>query len=343
MRLLNSCLSVALLACSALLCSCEQDKAQQDPAPRQGRPRVGMVLYWSGDPFIAHIRKNIEQRLADKADLEVMFSENDQFLQDEQVHDFLNNKKVDALIVNLVDQQSGDHVVESARKHKLPVVFFNREPRLEVLKGYYGNACYVGTIPEMAGKLQGDIIAELMARHPEYDRNGDGKVQYVLFQGEADNPEAIGRTEHSIRTALSHGVTMVQLGDNYQCNWDREQARKSMRLVLATYGDSVEMVVSNNDTMALGAIAALQEQGCNRGDGGKYIPVIGVDAIPDAISAINKGHMSATVRQDGSKMAEAVAGTVLNALNGKDFLEGTGLEWDESGVAIRLPYERYVK
>ena len=66
--------------------------------------------------------------------------------------------------------------------------------------------------------------------------------------------------------------------------------------------------------------------------------MVGVDAIPPAIDAINNGTMSATVKQDGQAMGKAIADLLLNIINGKNFLEGTGYSWDESGVAVRIPY-----
>lgn len=62
-----------------------------------------------------------------------------------------------------------------------------------------------------AGKMQGDIIKDLWDAHPEYDLNGDGKVQYVMFQGEPDNPEAIARTQYSVEQATANGLTRNRL------------------------------------------------------------------------------------------------------------------------------------
>ena len=93
--------------------------------------------------------------------------------------------------------------------------------------------------------------------------------------------------------------------------------------------------------MAIGCIAALSNIGYNTEGGDKFIPVIGVDATDAAKDAIAKGTMSATVLQDGEAMGNAIAAAALNAAAGKDFLDGTDLTLDETGVAVRIPYAPY--
>jgi methyl-galactoside transport system substrate-binding protein len=232
--------------------------------------------------------------------------------------------------------------VDEAKKVGVPVIFFNREPDLAILKDY-DKARFIGTTASDAGKMQGDLIKKLWESHPEYDRNHDGKVQYVMFQGPPDNPEAVARTEYSVRRARERGADMQQMGETSLCDWDEGRAKESMRLAFNTYGDKIEMVISNNDAMALGAIAALAEAGYNKegGDAERFIPVIGVDATPQAVEAITKGVMSATVKQDAETMGQTIARIALNMVRKKDYLQDIGLSWDESGIAIRIPYGEY--
>jgi methyl-galactoside transport system substrate-binding protein len=197
----------------------------------------------------------------------------------------------------------------------------------------------VGTDADAAGKMQGDVIKQLWNGRPEYDRNADGIFQYVMFQGNPDNPEALARTEYSVRQAREHGVEMRQIGETHVCNWDANLAKDAMLLAFASHGENIELVISNNDAMALGAISALASFGYNtEGESGKFIPIVGVDAVPQAVEAITKGIMSATVKQDSAAMAKAVAALTRNAVEGKNFLDETPYTWDASGIAIRIPY-----
>ena len=227
----------------------------------------------------------------------------DQATQNDQL-DVMISKGVDVLCVNMVDAKAASGVVEKASAAGIPTIFFNREPDTEVIKSY-DKACFIGTNAIDAGKMQGDIIKELWDAHPEYDLNGDGKVQYVMFQGEPDNPEAIARTQYSVEQAI-------------------------------------ELVIANNDGMAIGCVAALSNIGYNTGaEGAPFIPVIGVDATDAAKDAIAKGQMSATVLQDGDAMGKAIAAAALNAASGAEFLDGTEYTYDDTGIAVRIPYAPY--
>ncbi len=328
------CLLLLLAACACPLAACGEDAP---PPPASATPVIGVLVYREDDVYISLVRQALQEELRGRAEVLLLFAEEDQLIQNEQLENLLQ-KKVDALAINLVDIQASAQTVDRIKKAGIPVVFFNREPDLSTLKTY-DKARFVGTTIFDAGKLQGEMIARLWKAHPGYDKNGDGVCQYVMFQGNADNPEAIARTEYSIKQARENGVAMRQLGQTYICNWDRELARRSMEFALAQHGEAIELVVSNNDSMALGAIDALQERGYNlEGKPERFIPVVGVDAIPQAVEAIAKGTMSATVKQDGEAMGKAIASFLLNTLAGKDFLDGTPYAWDESGIAIRIPY-----
>jgi len=233
----------------------------------------------------------------------------DQSIQNDQI-DILIERQVDALVVNIVDIGAAQSVIDKAKEAGIPVVFFNREPDTDVIKSY-DMARFVGTKPKEAGIIQGEMMAEVW-KEGDYDRNGDGVMQYVMLKGDADNPEAIARTEYSIKTLNEAGIETEELGLQV-ANWDNDKANQAMEAWLAKDGDRIEFVIANNDGMASGAVSALQNAGYNTGDPEKYIPVFGVDATEEAINLIERGAMTGTVKQDGEGMAKAV-----HALMGED-------------------------
>lgn len=329
-------LALALSLPLAFLGGCDsRDKKENAP---KSRPSIGVLLYRADDIYISMVGSALREAFAGRADAVIFDSRGDQVTQSERISKFIA-EGIDGLAVNLVDTQAAASIVDEAKKADIPVVFFNREPDLNTLK-LYNKACFVGTNTREAGVLQGQLIAELWKKHPGFDRNGDGKFQYVMFQGNADNPEAIARTEYSIKEARALGVDMQQLGQTNVCNWDADLAHAAMQVALVMHPGRIEMVVSNNDSMALGAIRALNEAGFNKPGGPKemFIPVVGVDAVPQALEAIKTGVMSATVKQDDKGMGKAIAELLLNIVQGRNFLEGTAYSWDESDVSIRIPY-----
>lgn len=304
-------------------------------------PKVGVLIYKYDDTYISTVRNALETALDGKAEVIMQDGKGDQATQNDQL-DVLIEKGVNVLCVNMVDAKAAAGVVEKAKAAGIPTIFFNREPDTEVVKSY-DKSIFIGTNAADAGKMQGDIITDLFTATPEYDLNGDGKVQYVMFQGEPDNPEAIARTKYSVDKAVENGTQMEIVGEIQVCNWDTEQAQKAMEAILAANEGKIELVIANNDGMAIGCIAALTNIGYNTEGGDKFIPVIGVDATDAAKDAIAKGTMSATVLQDGQAMGNAIASVALNAAAGADFLEGTEYTLDDTGVAVRIPYAPYTK
>ena len=125
-------------------------------------------------------------------------------------------------------------------------------------------------------------------------------------------------------------------------NWDTELAYQAMESWLSKHGDSIEFVIANNDGMAQGAVNALIAAGYNTGEeGAKVVPVVGVDATDAAKELIGAGKMSGTVLQDGPGMANAIFALAMNVAGGKDYLDGTDYQYDDTGIAVRIPYQAY--
>ncbi len=302
--------------------------------------QIGVLIYKYDDTYISTVRQALEAegKAAEGVTLLMNDSQGDQSKQNDQI-DILIEKKVDALIVNIVDIGAAEAVIAKAKAADIPVVFFNREPDEAVLKTY-DKARFIGTKPEEAGIIQGEMMAEVW-NDGDFDRNNDGVMQYVMLKGDADNPEAIARTEYSISTLNDKGVKTQELGLQV-ANWDNEKANAAVEAWMAKDGDKIEFIIANNDGMASGAISALQNAGYNtEDDPSKYIPVFGVDATDEAKSLIEKKVMTGTVKQDGEGMAKAVFALAVNAAKGNDFIASTDYKYDESGISVRIPYQAY--
>lgn len=117
-----------------------------------------------------------------------------------------------------------------------------------------------------------------------------------------------------------------------------------MNTILAKHSTAnnnmVELVIANNDDMALGAISALQAAGYNNGTG-KTIPVFGVDATDAAKSAIAKKQMVGTIKQDAEGMANAIVTMANNFNEGKDKFEGIAKENVVGTWRVNIPYGTY--
>ena len=304
---------------------------------------IAAMFYKYDDVYLSTVRSAMEKYAEEAGNINLTCydGQGDQGKQLDQL-DTILAKGVDCIFVNMTDQSSAPTVIDKVKDEGIPLVFFNREPTdITVLEGY-DKCLFVGTQAEDAGIMQGDMLYDLWTENPDYDRNGDGKVQYVVFQGEADNVEAIARTEYCVKQSEENGLQMEAIAETQVCNWLAEQAMNAMEAILATQADTIEVAFCNNDDMATGVISALQNNGMNTGnEGDPSIIVLGVDATDAGVAAVEAGTMAGTVKQDGDGMAKAVVEVALNFLAGNDPLEGTDYELDSTGVAIRIPYSPY--
>ena len=324
----------ALIILLVSFIGCSENESQKD-----GQPRLGITIYSYNDNFLSFMRRNIESMLTGKASFIMNDSENDQAKQYDQI-DAAIQRKVDALAINLVDPMSANVVIDKAKASGIPVIFFNIEPRLEHIMSY-DKVWYVGTRSRESGDIQGEMVLNAWISNPKWDKNGDGKIQYLLLRGLAGHPDTEGRTERIKAVLTNNGIVLEQL-DEQTANWDILQAQNIANTWIKKFGDSIEFIFSNNDSMALGALKSIQAQGYNIGDENKFIPIVGVDAIPEVIEEIRKGSILGTVLQSPKDQAKAVVDMVLNVASGKDVLDGTDYTLDDV-KAVRVPYKAITK
>ncbi len=336
MKRILSLLLALVLVFSVVACSKPAEKAKTDEGKKDTKlPYVGGTIYRYDDNFMSYVRRYMEKEAKGKAQLELADSENDEAKQNNNIDNFLS-KEPKALVINLVSPQAAATVISKAKADKVPVVFFNKEPSKADLDSY-DKAYYVGTKSEESGILQGEIIAESWKAHPEWDKNKDGKIQYVLLKGEPGHPDAEARTKFAIKTVNDKGIETQELALD-TAMWDTTKAKEKMDAWLAKHKD-IEYVICNNDGMALGAITALEAQGYFKD--GKFMPVVGVDAHPDALDKIEKGKLVGSVLNDAANQGKATMDLAINLANGKDALAGT--EWKLDGKAVRVPYKKITK
>lgn len=306
--------------------------------------RVAVFLYNSGDDFISLIGKNLEEiqkQNQDKVQYTFYDGQSNQDIQNEQINKALD-EGTDLILLNIVNIGDAQNAINTIKETNIPVILFNREPLSPAPIQSYSKAIYIGTDAKQTGILQGEMIVNVWNTSKQFiDKNSDDIMQYVMLEGQANNIEAIGRTQYSVSTIQDADIQTQEL-QLLVCNWFEDQAYDSMKTLILKYGNQIEVIISNNDAMALGAIKALQEAGYNFGDKSRTIPVVGVDLIPPARELIQKGEMLGSVYQDPKAYADALFVCGMNLVQGKSPIEGTQYKFDDTQVAIRLPQTEYL-
>lgn len=274
-----------------------------------GTPQIGVAIYKFDDTFMTGVRNAMTKAAEGKAKLDIVDSQNAQPTQNEKVDLFIS-KKYKAMIINPVDRTAAGVIIDKAKGAGTPVVFLNREPMAEDMNKW-DKVYYVGAKAEESGTISGQLIVDYWKANPAADKNGDGKLQYVMLQGEPGHQDAELRTKFSVQAIQDAGIQVEALAVD-TAMWDRVKGQEKMQAFLASHGDKIEAVLANNDDMALGAIEALKAAGYFTGN--KYMPVVGVDATAPAIQALQDGTLLGTVLNDATNQgaASVALATVLS-------------------------------
>lgn len=298
-----------ILVCN--ICGCQSNKEEKNSILR-----VGIVTYTQDDPFINALKEQLKGNLKtmETKDMKIMISErngdNDQRDQNEAVEEMID-AGCDIMCINLVDRTEPSKIIKMARQNNIPVIFFNREPVKEDLK-QWDKLYYVGCNAEQSGKMQGQIAAKYIKKNKKVDKNYDGKIQYVLLEGEAGHQDAISRTDCSVKTIIGKGIKLEKLSYQF-ADWNRGQAENRTNQLIEQYGDKIEMIISNNDEMALGALEAYKKLKYDK----KQWPIIfGIDGLDDALAAIKNGEMQGTVYNDKEDQALEISRLVVDIYQG---------------------------
>lgn len=337
-----------------------EDNKEEEAAPA-GDLNIGVFYYDFADAYIATVRAEMDKMLDEMG---VEYKNYDAAGSQPTQTDSIKSAiaaGANLLIVNVVETSSEDaanEIAAAAKEADIPVIFFNREVTNDVVNGYE-KAAFVGTDAPEAGHLQGEMIGDyLVANFKDVDLNGDGKISYVMFKGQEGNAEAEARTQFAVEDAdkiLKENKLepLAYYDENADSKflvdkdgkWSAAAANDYMSTILGSYSEEqenmVELVIANNDEMALGALSALQNAGYNKEDG-KYIPIFGVDATETAQGKIKAGEMVGSVKQDNVGMAATITQLVQNIKDGKELMAGTeDLNVDKDVDKIRVPYQKW--
>ena len=222
---------------------------------------------------------------------------------------------------------------------------------------------YVGFDANQGAELQGTMVKDYIESHiDEIDRNGDGVIGYVMAIGDIGHNDSIARTR-GVRSALGTGVeadgainsepigtntdgsasavkdgtleingktyTVRELASQEMKNsagatWDAATAGNAIGTWASSFGDQIDIVVSNNDGMGMSMFNAWSKD--------NKVPTFGYDANSDAVAAIAEGY-GGTISQHADVQAYLTLRVLRNALDGVDIDTGIGTE-DEAGNVL---------
>ena len=215
---------------------------------------VGIAAYDLDDTFMKSYIKTMQDEIekmkieGKRVSYEIYDASGNSRNQEKQLQR-MYAQKYDVMLVNLVDPSSAASVINDAEDADIPVILFNREADNKDLK-IAKKVWYVGTDAKAAGAMQGEMLKKIWKEQKEkIDRNKNGKLDYVLVEGEETHFDAIRRTNGFLES--SEDLPMNQRG-NLAADWKRELATEKFAKLDENTIANTEAVICNNDDMALG-------------------------------------------------------------------------------------------
>lgn len=277
--------------------------------------KIGIAVYNLEDPYMAEMTEDLEKKLEDsfgkkdtKLRYEILDAEGSKEKQSRQM-DYLLNQNIDILVLNPVDPASVSNVLDQAHKKEIAVILFNREPNMEDMN-VGDRIWYVGSDGQLAGRLQGEMLIGAWNQEPgNIDRNQNGKIDYLMVEGEPAHYDTIRRTSAFIERTADE-IPMNLLAD-FSADWNRERAYEEMHLLSGDVVSGIEAVICNNDDMALGIYDFYKE----RAD---EIPlIIGINDNEEVHELVDSGILYGTVGLNQEKQVDDIIRIIENLYRGE--------------------------
>lgn len=294
---------------------------------------IGVAIYSAEDTFISSMMDSLTKDVAEyeqstdmRVYLRIFDAEDSQATQNDQIERFIA-LGYDVLCVNLVDRTDAAFIIDKAMEANIPVIFFNREPVQEDMQKWE-KLYYVGSDARESAELEAQIVIDIYLNDPQsIDLNGDGIIQYVMLEGERRHQDAIIRTEISVQKLREAGLILEKL-DGGIANWDRSQASALTEQYFTTYENQIELIICNNDDMALGAADAVERMGID------FINIVGIDGTAAGLQALDNGEILGTVVMDLDAHAQTIFDIARTLALGGSVDEVADIQKDKS---VRVP------
>jgi methyl-galactoside transport system substrate-binding protein len=292
---------------------------------------VPVLIYDLEDAYMDDYQQRMMDVGIEGVNLVVYDGQQSQTIQNEQIDDLLK-KELPLLLVNPVDRLSAHAIIEKAKQQQASIIFFNREP-LESDMKMYEKAYYVGADAIQSAQLQASLIMEMFGNNPQslnqFDTNKDNIIQAVILKGQQGHQDAEQRTKYVVDSLLEEGYK-VEVLEIAIANFDEQEGYQQMNRLVETFNDRIEVVISNNDAMALGAIRALvalekiqdiNNDGVIDPDNEPWIGVVGIDGLDRALAFLESNHLYGTIKNDSQEMVEIMLELTEWIIHEKDLNE----------------------
>ncbi|WP_345242925.1 sugar ABC transporter substrate-binding protein [Nibrella saemangeumensis] len=290
----------SLVFMAILHMGCNQGSSSEQGQNSEGKKLVvGATMLSMQNEFIVNVADEMEKKANESnVELIVVDAERSPLKQVEQVESFIA-QKVDAIILNPCEVEASSPAVTKAMAAKIPIINVNSATSAKP-------TAFVGSDDVESGRIAMKYIAEKLG----------GKGNVVMMHGLMGQAAQIQR-EQGAQEILKQYPNMKLLA-HQTAGWDRAKGMALMENWIQSYGNQINAVFAQNDEMGMGAVKALTDAGLKN-----KVIVVSIDAIPDALQAVKKGTLDATVFQNAQQQGSKAIETAIRIAKGESYEKET--------------------
>jgi inositol transport system substrate-binding protein len=277
-----------------LLVGCNSESTGSNDDKNSGEDKLTIGFQASGleTEYIAKLSDAMEKAAEEQeVELVVMDGNYDMNTVISQLNT-LESQKVDSIVVNALDAEALNSTIDPIVERGTPVIGVTASLTAENLTSYVGSPDVLG------GEMAAKEIAEALG----------GKGNILILEGPIGISAQIERKE-GIYNVLKE-YPDIKVLEEKTANWSRSEAMSIMENWIQVYGDDINGVIGQNDEMALGALNALNDKNMD-------VPIVGIDGIADAQTAVEKGEMVATIFQNAEEQGKKAVEVAIKAAKGE--------------------------
>lgn len=297
-KVLSMLLTVVMVTSMFMLGGCGNNSEKADDSKEEQEKEeytIGFSVSTLSNPFFVTMADAAEAKAKEMGvKLETLDAEDSSETQSEQIEDLIL-KEVDLMIINPVDSDAIGTSVMACNDADIPVITVSR----------VSNSGEVVQHLDIDNYEAGKLAAEQMIK----DLGGKGKV--AVLEG-IPGASSTNERQSGFEETLKKEAPDMEIVTSLTANYNREEGASVTEDVLQSNPD-LAAIYGHNDDMALGAIRSVEAAGKL-----EQIKIYGIDAVDDALAAIEKGEMAATVQQQPDLQIETAIENAIKYLNGEN-------------------------
>lgn len=306
------------------------------------KEEIKIFFYNIDSGFMSHVQ-NTMQKMAKQRGYKIKSydAKSDAKKQYEQLKKHISIG--DMVVISVSDEEYLPKMIQEASDHDAKVVLFGSSPTANIASSY-DKAWYVGFEMFDSAHKQYSMIKKYLNEFPEYNRNKNDSLDVVFLQGREKEFSTHVRTQVILENLEKYGIKINPISYNFD-NYSFSEAYEDVKNQINKHGiENIEMIIANNDSMALGAIKALNEKKYNMPyslfSGHNYIPVFGIDGISEALKSVDAGMLTGTTIADYSALSRVIM-LIFESSSADDFQKIVWYRVDNRSIFI--PYRAFSK